>query len=45
MQAADYLVDVGPDAADQGGRIVAAGPPQVIRQNPHSVTGRYLIDG
>jgi excinuclease ABC subunit A len=42
MLAADYLIDVGPDAADRGGQIVAVGPPQVIRQCPVSLTGRYL---
>ena len=42
MAAADYIVDVGPGAADQGGRIVAAGTVAEVRANPESVTGRYL---
>ena len=42
MLAADYLVDVGPKAGDEGGRIVAAGTPQEVMQNDKSITGRYL---
>ena len=42
MLAADYLVDVGPEAGDRGGRIVAAGTPSEVMANDNSVTGRYL---
>ena len=42
MLAADYLVDVGPEAGDRGGRIVAAGTPSEVMVNDNSVTGRYL---
>ena len=42
MLAADYLVDVGPEAGDNGGRIVAAGTPSEVMANDNSVTGRYL---
>ena len=34
MRAADYLIDVGPGAGDQGGEIVAAGTPKEVEKNP-----------
>jgi len=42
MLAADYLVDVGPGAGDQGGRIIAEGTPDEVKRNEKSITGRYL---
>jgi excinuclease ABC subunit A len=42
MKAADYLVDVGPGAGTDGGRIVAAGTPEEVMKNPESLTGKYL---
>lgn len=42
MRAADYLIDVGPGAGDQGGEIVAAGTPKEVEKNPNSLTGQYL---
>ncbi len=42
MESADYLIDVGPGAGIHGGRIVAAGTPQEVMNNPDSVTGAYL---
>ena len=42
MRAADYLIDVGPGAGDQGGEIVAAGTPKEVEANPNSLTGQYL---
>ncbi len=42
MKAADWIIDLGPGAADDGGRIVAEGPPEAIADNERSVTGRYL---
>ena len=42
MRAADYLIDVGPGAGDQGGEIVAAGTPKQVERNPKSLTGQYL---
>ncbi len=42
IRSADYLVDMGPGGGAQGGRIVAAGTPDEVRQNPQSVTARYL---
>lgn len=42
VRTADYLLDIGPGAGVHGGRIVAAGTPEEVAQNPESITGRYL---
>ncbi len=42
MQAADYMIDLGPAAADEGGRVVAIGTPEEIAANAESVTGKFL---
>jgi excinuclease ABC subunit A len=42
MRAADYIIDLGPGAAEQGGRIMAQGTPEQIAQCQESVTGRFL---
>ena len=42
IRSADYLVDMGPGGGESGGEIVAAGPPAQVKQNPRSITGRYL---
>jgi excinuclease ABC subunit A len=42
MEAADWLVDIGPGAGLLGGRIVAQGTPEQIRTEQNSLTGRYL---
>ena len=39
---ADYVVDLGPGGGKAGGRIVAAGTPEQVAQNPASITGVYL---
>ena len=40
--AADWVIDMGPGAGAQGGRVVAQGPPEAIAADPGSLTGRYL---
>ena len=40
--AADWIIDLGPGAGDQGGKVVGCGEPQEIANNPMSKTGRYL---
>jgi len=40
--AADHVVDLGPGAGVHGGKVVAEGTPEEIRQNPQSLTGQYL---
>ena len=42
MLASDYLVDVGPKAGDQGGKIMAQGTPKEVMNNEKSLTGQYL---
>jgi excinuclease ABC subunit A len=42
MKAADYIIDLGPGAADEGGVIVASGTPEQVADNPDSYTGQYL---
>lgn len=42
MLAADYLVDIGPGAGENGGTVVAAGTPEEVMKNKNSLTGRYL---
>lgn len=42
MNAADWLIDMGPGAGKHGGEIVAQGTPKEVADNPTSVTGGYL---
>ncbi len=42
IKTADWILDLGPEGGDGGGRIVAAGPPEVIAACPESYTGRFL---
>src|SRR5204862_5016269 len=42
IEAADYVIDLGPEGGDGGGEVVATGTPDEIAANPRSVTGRYL---
>ncbi len=42
MREADFLVDIGPGAGKNGGRLIAAGTPAEVAQNPNSITGQYL---
>ncbi len=42
MRAADWLVDLGPGAGNQGGEVLYSGPPDRIAGTPRSLTGEYL---
>ncbi len=42
MRSADWIIDMGPGAGEHGGRIVAAGPIEVIEACPESITGQFL---
>jgi excinuclease ABC subunit A len=44
MRAADRILDLGPGAGENGGRVVGAGTYDEILRTPHSLTGRYLAD-
>jgi len=42
INSADHVLDMGPGAGEHGGRVVAEGTPEQIRNNPASLTGQYL---
>lgn len=42
MKAADWLIDLGPEGGEGGGRVIAEGPPETIARNRKSYTGRAL---
>lgn len=42
MEAADWLIDVGPGAGEHGGKIIAEGTPEQIKKDKNSLTGKYL---
>jgi len=44
IRAADWIIDLGPEGGDQGGRILAEGPPDTLMRHPESHTGRALAD-
>ena len=44
MRRAQWLVDVGPDAGERGGRVLYSGEPDGLRKIAESRTARYLFD-
>lgn len=42
MRESDYIIDIGPGAGKNGGRLIAAGTPEEVAQNDDSITGQYL---
>ena len=42
MREADFIVDIGPGAGKNGGRLIAAGTPDEVANDPNSITGQYL---
>ena len=42
MYAADHIIDIGPGAGENGGRVIAQGTAEEIKQVPESITGQYL---
>jgi excinuclease ABC subunit A len=42
VKCADWIIDLGPEGGDAGGRVVATGTPEQIAKNPESETGKYL---
>jgi excinuclease ABC subunit A len=42
VKTADWIIDIGPEGGDGGGRVVATGTPEDVAANPESHTGRYL---
>jgi excinuclease ABC subunit A len=44
VKTADWIVDLGPEGGDMGGRVLAAGTPEAIAADPDSHTGRFLAE-
>jgi excinuclease ABC subunit A len=44
IKSADYLIDLGPEGGEEGGRVVAKGTPEEVSVNPDSYTGKFLKD-
>src|SRR5919201_1587489 len=42
IKTADWVIDLGPEGGEGGGRIVAEGPPERVAENPQSYTGQFL---
>ncbi|WP_035172107.1 excinuclease ABC subunit UvrA [Caldanaerobius polysaccharolyticus] len=42
IKTADYIIDLGPDGGDKGGRVIACGTPEEVAMNEFSYTGQYL---
>lgn len=42
IKTADYLIDLGPEGGEKGGKLIAAGTPEEIAANPSSFTGKYV---
>ncbi len=42
IKVADYIIDLGPDGGDAGGRVIATGTPEEVSNNKNSYTGQYL---
>jgi len=42
IKSADWLVDMGPEGGDQGGKIIATGTPEQVARNAQSHTGKFL---
>jgi excinuclease ABC subunit A len=42
IKSADWLIDMGPEGGDRGGKVIATGTPEQVARNQHSHTGRFL---
>jgi len=42
IKCADYIIDLGPEGGDDGGRVIATGTPEEVAMNPKSYTGAFL---
>jgi excinuclease ABC subunit A len=44
IKTADWVIDLGPEGGEEGGRVVVEGPPERVAEDPSSYTGRYLAE-
>ena len=44
IKNADWIIDLGPDAGEKGGYLIASGTPEQVAEMEHSYTGQYLRD-
>ena len=42
LKSCDWIIELGPGGGTEGGQLIAQGTPEMIKNNPASVTGRYL---
>lgn len=42
IKSADYIIDLGPEGGDGGGKVIAVGTPEEVAEAEHSYTGKYL---
>lgn len=42
IKSADWIIDMGPEGGQGGGKVVATGTPEQVAKNQNSATGRYL---
>ena len=42
IKTCDWIIDLGPEGGDEGGRVIAKGAPEDVAKNPGSITGKYL---
>jgi excinuclease ABC subunit A len=42
IKCADYIIDIGPEGGENGGKLMAFGSPEDVTKNPKSITGKYL---
>ena len=42
IKTADYIIDLGPEGGDEGGRVVAAGTPEEVAESDKSYTAQFL---
>ena len=42
LSSCDYLIEMGAGGGKDGGEVIATGTPRELKENPHSIIGRYL---
>jgi excinuclease ABC subunit A len=43
IKSADWVIELGPEGGEAGGRVVVVGPPETVAASPESATGRFLV--